>query len=147
MCGFGVAPCGHVPYLDAHDLDLITVDDPVECPVIEIRDRYVIVDGTDIDYKSTDPRSSSAESDEKQGEEENPADDEPWDLPALKVGDIISVKVTCPVDKENEVWAEIVNDYRLVVITAPQRYLPKLQAGDVVQDVKVTDLRGQYFGM
>ena len=61
------------------------------------------------------------------------------------IGDIISVKVTCPVNEENYVWAEIVDDYRAVVVAAPQRYLPKLKAGDVVEEVKITGLRGQYF--
>ena len=56
-------------------------------------------DGADIDCKSTDPKSSSAESDEKQGDEEDPVDDEPWDLPTITIGDIISVKVMCPMKR------------------------------------------------
>ena len=32
-------------YLDANDMGLIAVDDPVGCPVSEIRDKYVIVHG------------------------------------------------------------------------------------------------------
>ena len=30
----------------------------------------------------------------------------------ITIGDIISVTVTCPMKKDNEVWAEIVDDYR-----------------------------------
>ena len=41
--------------------------------------------------------------------------------------------------------AEIVDDFRAVVITAPQQYLPKLKAGDVIEEVKIISLRGQYF--
>ena len=51
------------------------------------------------------------------------------------------MKVTCSVDQDNDVWAEIVDDFRAVVITAPQQYLPKLRAGDVIEAVKITSGR------
>ena len=105
----------------------------------------MLLDPSNIEYNTTSPASSSAIQDDRQGEDEDPAEDEAWDLPPREVGDIISVKVTCPVDQDNDVWAEIVDDFRAVVITAPHQYLPKLKAGDVIEEVKITGLRGQYF--
>ena len=93
----------------------MNVDDPVECPVAKIREKYVVIDGSDIHDSPAGSKSSSETGDDRQGEEEDPAEDETWDLPTRRVGDIISVKVTCPVDQDNDVWAEIVDDFRAVV--------------------------------
>ena len=48
-------------------------------------------------------------------------------------------------DQNYNVWAEIVDDSRAVVITAPRQDLPKLRVGDVIEEVRITGLRGQYF--
>ena len=66
---------------------------------------------------------------EKPEEDEDQAEDGTWDLPSREVGDIITVKVACPVDQDKDVWAQIVDDFRDVVITAPQQCLPKLRPG------------------
>ena len=125
-------------------MGLINEDDPVNCPITEVREKYVVIDGSFIDYSSTASRSSSETSHDEQ-HEEDPAEEEKWDLPTRNTGDLIKVNVTNPMDQQYDVWAEIVDDFRAVVIPAPRQDLPKLRAGDVIEDVRIIGLRDQYF--
>ena len=104
----------------------------------------MVIDGSVIHYSDTGS-SSSSESEDDARKEEDPAEEEKWDLPTLNIGDFITVNVTHPMDQNYDVWAEIVDDSRAVVITPPRQDLPKVRVGDVIEEFKITDLRGQYF--
>ena len=136
-------------YVGVHGMGLLEENDAVSCPVMEVHEKYVVVDGSIIHDSSTGSSSSSETGNDTREEEdpaeEDPAEEEKWDLSTLNIGDFVTVKVTHLLDQSYDVWAEIVDDFRAVVITAPRQDLPKLRVGDISQEVKITDLRGQYF--
>ena len=118
-------------YVGVHGMGLLEENDAVSCPVMEVHEKYVVVDGSIIHDSSTGSSSSSETGNDTREEEdpaeEDPAEEEKWDLSTLSIGDFVTVKVTHLLDQSYDVWAEIVDDFRAVVITAPRQDLPKLR--------------------
>ena len=90
-------------YVGVHAMGLIKVNDPVNCAVTEVREKYVVIDGSVIQYSDTGSSSPSERGTDTREEEdpakedpaeEGPAEEEKWDLPTLNIGVFVTVKVT-----------------------------------------------------
>ena len=85
--------------------------------MIEVRDKYVVLDGESMEPDFTEPDFEAAQLDS----------DEEWDMPPARTGDRFSAIVTYVDSAVEEVWLTTKPGEHTAVLTEPASYMTDLQ--------------------
>ena len=111
------------------------VGDPVDdMPVAEVGDKYVVLDGDNIEPDFTGPDFEAAQQ----------ASDEQGDVPSVQTGDRFSAIVTHIDSDAQEVWLTTKPVEHTAILTEPTSYMHDLHKGDEIMAVQVIGVWGSY---
>ena len=116
-------------------LKLMQVDDPIdEMPVVEVRDKYAILDGDKIVPDFSEPDFEAAQQ----------ASDEEWDMPSIRIGKRFCAIIIYIDSDTQEIWIRITPREHMAILVEPFSYIYNFEKGDEIIDMEMIGFRGSY---